>query len=81
MPEVLRLLQQDSLVTVLNLAEMRPVDPLVALTQGYVYGDEAVVELLLTGEMILLREWTVPLMPDAIKERLAAFSAPAEAAF
>ena len=75
LPEVLRQLQQGSLVTVLNLNSLRQVDPLVALANGYIYGNAAVVEVEITGEVLMLREWTVPLMPEGIKARLAGIGA------
>ncbi len=73
-PEVLRLLQDGSHITVLNVRSLRPLDPVVALQDGFVFGDQPVMEVDLEAEMLLLREWTVPLMPDSIKEALIAIT-------
>lgn len=69
-PYVLNQLQAGSLITVLNV-DVRTVDLALAASQGYVYGDEPVVELDLQGEMVFLRSWTAALMPTSIKDALA----------
>ena len=68
-PLVLTELQRGSFISVLKV-EMTAVDPLVAALQGYYYGERPVVELDLQCEMMFLRPWTVPLMPDGIRQAL-----------
>jgi len=82
-PAVLRRLQDGTFVTVLNVREMHPIDPVVALADGFVYGDDAVVEVDLACEIVFLREWTVPLMPESVRQALAqlAGQSPGGAAF
>ena len=70
-PYVLRWLQKDSFLSVLNVYSMTPVDPYVAEIEGYVYGPGATVELELQCEMLFLRNWTADLMPSAVKAELA----------
>lgn len=72
-PYVLQQLQAGSLITVLNV-DVRTVDMAVAASQGYVYGDEPVVELDLQGEMVFLRAWTADLMPSVVKRALIELS-------
>ncbi|MEL7237331.1 MAG: hypothetical protein AAGK78_00600, partial [Planctomycetota bacterium] len=53
-PYVIQQLQSNSLLTVLNVFEMETVDPYVAETEGYVYGDGPIVELDLQCEILFL---------------------------
>lgn len=50
--------------------EMQPVDLQFMENQGYVYGKKAVVTLRLECESLFLREWTIYLMPKAIRDEL-----------
>ncbi|MEM7807674.1 MAG: hypothetical protein AAF561_06150 [Planctomycetota bacterium] len=70
LPDVLQQFQVDSFITVLNVQRVEPLDPVVALQQGYVFGDVPVLEVDLEAEILFLREWTAPLMPDSVKEAL-----------
>jgi hypothetical protein len=70
LPYVLRQLQAESFVTVLNVFKVESVDPFVALDEGYVYGDQPVSQVTLQCEMLLLRSWTVDLMPEVIRQEL-----------
>lgn len=74
-PYVLKELQADSFMTVLNVG-ITSVNPAVAAQAGYVYGNQPVVELDLACEMPFLRTWLVPLMPQALQQALSATSAP-----
>ena len=74
-PEVLRQLQRGSFLTVLNVFRVTAVDPVVALQEGYVYGDAPVVEMTLQCELLLLRNWTVDFMPEQIRQELQAWAA------
>ena len=75
-PEVLRQLQRGSFLTVLNVFRLVGVDPVVALQEGYVYGDAPVVEMTLQCELLLLRNWTVEFMPEQVRQELQAWAAP-----
>lgn len=76
-PYVLEQLQASSFLTVLNV-DMTIVDPATAAQQGYVYGDQPVVELALQCEMPFLRSWLVPLMPPGLQLALAQAEQPPE---
>lgn len=75
LPFVLQQLQTDNFVTVLNVFEMTPVDPLVALREGYIFGSEPVVEVALQCEMVFLREWLAEFMPEETRQELQPWSA------
>lgn len=47
-----------------------PVDVAQAMANQYFYGTGPVVELNLSCEMLFLRDWTLPLMPNDVKTRL-----------
>lgn len=63
-------------VTGVNL---QPVDVWADLDQGFFYGEEHVVRAVISIETIWLRSWTLPLMPDRVRQAVgaAAESAPA----
>jgi hypothetical protein len=60
------LYRQNSGYTVVN-TQMRTVDPLERASDGYLYGNQQVIEVELTVECILFRSWTEPLMPNRVK--------------
>jgi hypothetical protein len=70
-PRILGLLQRDTLLTVTNLNSLRPIDPLVPLQEGFVYGEFPAVELDLSLELPLLRRWNLTFMPESIRQALA----------
>ncbi len=70
LPLVLQQLQTDNFVTVLNVYEMVPIDPLVALREGYIFGNDPVVEVALQCEMVFLREWLEKFMPEETRVEL-----------
>lgn len=70
LPYVLQQLQSESFITVLNVPELVAVDPLVMLQQGYVFGDQPVIEVDLQCEILFLRAWTVDFMPETIRQEL-----------
>ena len=81
LPAVLADLSTNRLITIRNVAEFEAVDSGVALADGgYVYGDSAVVEVLLEGESLFLRTWLAEYMPESVKAAIAAATtvAPAE---
>ncbi len=71
---VLQELQSESFITVLNVYEVTGLDPLVLLQEGYVFGDQTIIELDLQCEMLLLRTWTAPFIPAEIRSQLNEWS-------
>ena len=72
-PLVINGLMNDRLLTVTNV-DVVPFDAASARNNGYVYGDAPVIELHLQIEMLFLRKWLAPLMPEAVKTEIAAMS-------
>lgn len=68
--QVLEELQRNKLVTVLRIDELSSVDAALDQSDGYYYGDQPVVRLSLLCEALFLRDWTVPLMPQRVKQDL-----------
>ncbi|MSR45305.1 MAG: hypothetical protein EXS15_08145 [Phycisphaerales bacterium] len=50
--------------------KITPVDPFVAIQEGYVYGEQPVSTLIMAIESVWLRQWTGPLMPDEVRAQL-----------
>jgi hypothetical protein len=68
-PLFLKTLATNRFITVTRL-EMEPVDSQVKQLEGYVYGEQPVVTLKLDCEALFMREWTIPLMPSAVRKAL-----------
>jgi len=66
-PIILRELQSQQFLSVLNVQINEVVDPAIAASNGYRYGDKPVVRMELDCEDLLMRNWTGDLMPDSIK--------------
>ena len=66
LPQVLDAASQYNLMTVVDL-DVSPVDVWADLEQGYYYGQDHVVRLDIELEVIHLRAWTAPLMPNIIR--------------
>ena len=77
-PYVLKQLQKDSLLTVLNV-DVTNVDLAVAAMDGYIYGRKPVVQLDLQCEMAFLRPWLAPLMPTQVAQAVIAWGGDADA--
>lgn len=69
LPRLFEAFAETNLMTVLDL-DVTEVDIWGDLRQGFYYGDGAVMRADLLVETIWLREWTTPMMPDAVKEAL-----------
>jgi hypothetical protein len=67
LPQILRELQLDQFITVLNVQILEVVDPAVAAVAGYRYGDKPVVRIEIDGEDLLMKNWTADLLPDSRK--------------
>ena len=72
-----QLYRQNVGYTVLN-EQIRTVDPLDRVSFGYVYGETQTVEVEILVEALLLRSWTVPLMPASVKTALNIPATPAK---
>lgn len=69
MPAIADALAQRNFITITNVS-MHPADPFEAARAGYLYGAEPVSDVLLTLEIIQLREWTTVRMPAEMKSRI-----------
>ncbi|HEV2293471.1 MAG TPA: hypothetical protein VGR35_06415 [Tepidisphaeraceae bacterium] len=84
-PLVIRTIAHNRLMSVYHV-EAKAVDATAAQLNGYYYGDKPVAQVTMYCEALLLRHWTVPLMPQPIKLQLqipdpaAPGAAPAEPA-
>jgi hypothetical protein len=68
-PAILKSLSQDRFITVRSMTVTR-VDTTPLVEQGFVYGPAPIVEISIDAEALQLREWTVPLMPRAVREMM-----------
>lgn len=69
LPRLFEALADTNLMTVTDL-DVSDVDIWSDLRQGYYYGNNRVLRANLEIETVWLREWTVPLMPDEVKQAL-----------
>lgn len=69
-PKLFEAFGKTNFMTVLN-AEITDVDEYEALQNGFLYGSGDCVRVDMVIETLWLREWTVRLMPERIKTRLA----------
>ncbi len=78
-PHVLRTLAHNRLMTAFHV-EAKAIDATEAQLAGYFYGDKPVAAVTLQCEALLLRSWTVPLMPKLVRQQLQIPDPPAPAA-
>ena len=72
LPDFLEELSRNRFITPSQVVSMKSVDTVVlGAATNVMYGSAPVVEALITAEAILLRDWTVKLMPREIKQALA----------
>ncbi|MEM9345969.1 MAG: hypothetical protein AAGB26_05055 [Planctomycetota bacterium] len=69
LPSFMELLQETNFMTVIKI-EITDLDEYEMLQEGYVYGHADVVRADLVVESLWFRNWTEPLMPDIVKEKL-----------
>lgn len=69
LPQFLAAIPRSNLMTVTAM-NVEQIDPWSELRQGFYYGTEHVVLVRLEIESVWLREWTLPLMPKGMRERL-----------
>jgi hypothetical protein len=75
LPELMSAISRSNFMTVTGI-EFTEMDPWADLEQGYYYGTEPVVRARLHLETVWLRSWTMPLMPDVVKDAIKASEAP-----
>ena len=63
------MLGQNRLIDVYNI-DVSTVDTAERAAAGFMYGANPVVQLNLQCEALFMREWTVPLMPQTVKQEL-----------
>jgi hypothetical protein len=73
--DVLASLSRGQLVTITNQSQYA-LDPARVRLMGFRYGDRPIVRLVLDGEELFLRRWTVPLMPREVRASIDPRSAP-----
>lgn len=76
LPELFDALARVNFMTVLNIA-VEKVDTLEDLKAGFDYGADHVSKVTIDIETVWLRSWTVPLMPQELKEKLGITPPPA----
>jgi hypothetical protein len=69
LPRFFDALAETNFITVTDV-DLEAVNVAAELTTGYFYGSDYVVKANMTLEVLLLRSWTEPYMPDGIKFRL-----------
>ena len=69
LPVLLDAIATTNFMTVIDL-DITEVDPWADLSNGYFYGDDAVVRVDLRIEALYLRDWTAQFMPPAIRQAL-----------
>lgn len=68
-PRIIDAAAEYNLMTVVDL-DIQPIDVWADLEQGYYYGKDHAVRLNIELELIYLRAWTAPLMPNLIRQEL-----------
>ncbi len=68
-PVVMDALAQRNFITILK-SEIKPVDPFIALNDGYFYGSEPVSSIKMQLETIWFRQWMSPFMPYDVRQAL-----------
>jgi hypothetical protein len=69
-PALLAELTRNRLITVRQVESINPIDSAGEAAKGYIYGRKPIVQVALSGEELLLRQWTVPWMPEAVRKAL-----------
>lgn len=68
-PQLFDAAARQNLITIVDL-DIQPVDVWAHLEQGFYYGTDHVVQLDIEMELIYLRAWTAPLIPDIFRQEL-----------
>ncbi|MDB5301773.1 MAG: hypothetical protein JWO87_3436 [Phycisphaerales bacterium] len=78
-PIIVSELERGRLITIYQ-ADAVTVDAQAAVDDGYIYGTAPVITLTLKGEELFMRQWTVKLMPEAVRTALGITAADVAAA-
>ena len=71
LPKLFDALGRINYMTVTGV-NLQPVDVWAHLDEGFFYGEEHVVRAVISLETIWLRSWTLPLMPDRVRQAVGA---------
>lgn len=71
LPRLFDALGRVNYMTVVGV-QLEPVDVWAELDQGFFYGEEHVVRVMIDIESIWLRSWTLPLMPERVRTAVGA---------
>ena len=70
LPRVLEEIKRNRLMSIYQIDEIGIVSPESERALGYIYGSSPLIRVLLSGEALLLRNWSVPMMPLTVKMRM-----------
>jgi len=69
LPTLIQDLARGKFITVHKL-DTTTVDPNLARDEGFYYGESPIVQATITGEALMLRDWTLKLVREVVKKRL-----------
>ena len=69
LPALIQDLARGKFITV-HKVDTTTVDPNMARDEGFYYGESPIVQATLTGEALMLRDWTLKLVPEVVKKDL-----------
>jgi hypothetical protein len=69
LPTLIQDLARGKFITV-HKVDTTTVDPNMARDEGFYYGESPIVQATLTGEALMLRDWTLKLVPEVVKKDL-----------
>ena len=69
-PALLAALTRNRLISVRQVESITPVDAAAEAAKGYMYGNKPIVQVAIGAEELLLRDWTVPFMPESVRKAL-----------
>jgi hypothetical protein len=69
LPTLIQDLARGKFITV-HKVDTTTVDPNMARDEGFYYGESPIVQATLSGEALMLRDWTLKLVPEVVKKDL-----------
>jgi hypothetical protein len=69
LPTLIQDLARGKFITVHKL-DTTTVDPNLARDEGFYYGESPIVQATINGEALMLRDWTLKLVPEVVKKDL-----------
>ena len=67
LPAIIESFSRGRFISVVNVQSVSVEDSVIRAAQGYIYGNQPVVQVSLDCEALFLREWLVKVMPDAVQ--------------